>query len=265
MWSIQKGHQPLPDKEYGFLRYAKTTLINHLKVCHRQSEAVRSRARSKKVSPRKQAYSAPGSTRSNTQQLPCVQFDPGTSHNSPPFPQMLPPSVPSTRACSPTASLSGLSPYVNLTVPLNNNLSFSPAQSFSDLPTPVSQSLSILIDDPGIRSPEFQAKFEDRIARLTVAAGLPLSWVDNPEWIDFINDFLPCARSPSRKVLTNHLIPTAAKHHKDMAKVAAKNQNITLQADGWTGVNFHHLLAFMISFDKQVRFKLLTTYMTSHG
>jgi len=54
-----------------------------------------------------------------------------------------------------------------------------------------------LIDDSGIWPPEFQRKFEERIARLTVSAGLPLSWVNNPEWIDFINDFLPSARSPS--------------------------------------------------------------------
>jgi hypothetical protein len=102
--------------------------------------------------------------------------------------------------------------------------------------------------------PEFQLKFEERIARLTVSAGLPLSWVDNPEWIDFINDFLPSARSPSQKDLTNRLIPSAAKHYQSMAKLVARNKNATLQADGWTGVNFHHLLVFMFAFDKQVRF-----------
>ncbi|KAF9782368.1 hypothetical protein BJ322DRAFT_1010247 [Thelephora terrestris] len=126
-----------------------------------------------------------------------------------------------------------------------------------DLPIPISQSQSqsVLIDNPGVWLPEFQRKFEERIARLTVSAGMPLSWVDNPEWIDFINDFVPSARSPSRKVLTNRLIPMVAKSYRDMAKIAARNQNVTLQADGWTGVNFHHLLAFMISFNNQVWFE----------
>ena len=174
---------------------------------------------------------------------------------------MLPPSLPSTRACSPAASTSALpalpSPYANLMIPLGDNPLLSPALSCSDYPTSRSRSQSVLIDNSGVWLPEYQGKFEERIARLTVSAGLPLSWVDNPEWIDFVNDFLPSARSPSRKVLTNRLIPTAAKIHKNAAKTAAKNQNITLQADGWTGVNFHHLLAFMIAFNRQVWFGCL--------
>jgi hypothetical protein len=256
VWTIQKSLRGLPvDGEYGFLRYASSTLINHLKVCSRQSEATRARARHiLTASPKKQNHS--GSTHSNVQ-LPWPQFGPGTSHHSPPLPQMLPPSIPSTRACSPAASISSLSafpsPYAFLTTPPNGDILFSPARSYASLPTIArSRSQSILIDDSGVWSPEFQKKFEERITRITVAAGLPLSWVDNPEWIDFINDFLPFARSPSRKVLTNRLIPTAAKHHRELATVAAKNQNATLQADGWTGINFHHLLAFMISFNKQV-------------
>ena len=137
-------------------------------------------------------------------------------------------------------------------IPLNDSPQLSPGQSFSDLPTPRSRLQSILIDDNSTWLPEFQRRFEDRIARLTVSANLPLSWVDNPEWIDFVGDFIAFARSPSQKVLTNHLIPAAAKSYRELAKIVATNQNVTLQADGWTGVNFHHLLAFMISFDKQV-------------
>ena len=98
-----------------------------------------------------------------------------------------------------------------------------------------------------------QKQFEEKIAKLTAAAGLPLSWVDNPEWIDFVNDFLPYAQSPSQKVLTNRLIPAAVKKHQDKTKVMTRDQNATLQADGWTGANFHHLLAFLITVNKQVR------------
>jgi hypothetical protein len=54
-----------------------------------------------------------------------------------------------------------------------------------------------------------QKQFENAIAHLTASAGLPLSWVDNAEWIAFVDEFLPAVRSPSRKVLTNQLIPTA--------------------------------------------------------
>ena len=101
-------------------------------------------------------------------------------------------------------------------------------------------------------SHELQTRFETQIARLTASAGLPLSWVDNPEWIDFVHQFLPAAKSPSRKVLTARLIPRLAKDYCQLAKVSSRDQNATIQADGWTGGNFHHLLAFMIAVKKKV-------------
>ena len=91
------------------------------------------------------------------------------------------------------------------------------------------------------------------IAKLTAAAGLQLAWVDNPVWIDFIHQFLPEAKSPSRKVLMTRLIPHAAESCRQTAKESSKDQNVTIQADGWTGINFHHLLAFMITVNKKVR------------
>lgn len=105
----------------------------------------------------------------------------------------------------------------------------------------------------GVWSPELQAKFETCLARLTAAAGLPLSWVDNPEWIDFVHQFLPGAISPSRKVLTTRLVPRAAESYRQLAKEVSKDQNATIQGDGWTGINFHHLLGFMISVNRKVR------------
>jgi hypothetical protein len=266
VWSIQKGHAAAPDTEYGFLRYASSTLINHLKTCGRQTPAIRARAKhdSEAASPRKPGRL--GSTHLSIQP-PWPQFHHGTFQHSPQYhDQMLPPSLPSTRACSPAASISALSafpsPYLGVTTPFDDGPLYSPAQSSANLPNPGSRSQSVLINDSGIWPPEYQTKFEERIARLTVSAGLPLSWVDNPEWIDFIKDFLPFAWSPLRKVLTNRLIPTAAKNHQNVAKAAAKGQNTTLQADGWMGVNFHHLLAFMITFNKQVRSKSQTIYMS---
>lgn len=102
-------------------------------------------------------------------------------------------------------------------------------------------------------SQEMQRVFEIHIARLTAAATLPLSWVDNPEWIDLVRVFFPIAcKSPSRKVLTSRLIPLVVGQYRESAKASSKDQNATIQADGWTGINFHHLLAFMITVKKKV-------------
>jgi hypothetical protein len=131
-------------------------------------------------------------------------------------------------------------------------------QSLFVEPGPTSQTLQLaqpLIAGRGLPwSPELQATFETCLGRLTAAAGLPLSWVDNPEWIDFVHRFLPDAKSPSRKVLTTRLIPQAVKSYREIAKGSSKGQNATIQADGWTGSNFHHLLAFMITVNKKVSY-----------
>jgi len=37
-----------------------------------------------------------------------------------------------------------------------------------------------------------------------------------------------------------------------VAKESSRSQNATIQADGWTGVNFIHLLTFMIAVKKKV-------------
>ena len=33
VWSMQKGHSQPPEREYGYLRYAGMTLVNHVKMC----------------------------------------------------------------------------------------------------------------------------------------------------------------------------------------------------------------------------------------
>jgi hypothetical protein len=88
---------------------------------------------------------------------------------------------------------------------------------------------------------------------MTASAGFPLSWVDNAEWIDFCTEFLPAAKLPSRKTLTRRLLPAAITELRTAARATAKGHEATLQADGWTGVNNHHLLAFMITADGKVR------------
>ncbi|KAH8991738.1 hypothetical protein EDB86DRAFT_2806431 [Lactarius hatsudake] len=85
-----------------------------------------------------------------------------------------------------------------------------------------------------------QARFEERIIHLTASAGLPLSWVENPEWLDFCVKFLLQAKSPSRKVLTRRLLPQALSEFQSKAKVQLNGKNATASCDGWTGENFHH-------------------------
>lgn len=101
-------------------------------------------------------------------------------------------------------------------------------------------------------TPEKQASLERRIARLTASANFPIAWVDNIEWIGLCDEFIPSGKSPSRKVLAQRLIPTAVRELREEIKASVQGQNVTLQADGWTGENHHHLIAFMITVNGKV-------------
>ncbi|KZP31635.1 hypothetical protein FIBSPDRAFT_724429, partial [Athelia psychrophila] len=99
---------------------------------------------------------------------------------------------------------------------------------------------------------ERQELFDLMVARLTVSAGFSLAWVDNPDWIDFCAEFIHRAKSPSRKTLTSRIIPKAVKRLRTAAEASARGHLATVQADGWTGLNKHHLLAFMIASDGKI-------------
>ncbi|KAG1724414.1 hypothetical protein EDB19DRAFT_1897921 [Suillus lakei] len=78
-----------------------------------------------------------------------------------------------------------------------------------------------------------QADWEISLARLTASTGLPLQWVENHKWKVLCDHFLLRAKIPSAKVLT-------------------QRANATLQCDGWTGENHHHLLGFMMTAQRKL-------------
>jgi len=90
--------------------------------------------------------------------------------------------------------------------------------------------------------------------RLTASAGLPLSWVENPEWLSFCTEFIPSAKSPSWKVLTRRLLPRTLTEFQSQAKQRAAGHNATASCDGWTGENSHHYITFMVIVGKEVRY-----------
>ena len=68
--------------------------------------------------------------------------------------------------------------------------------------------------------------FETAIARLTASAGLPLRWVENPEWLALCERFIPSAKSPSRKVLMQRSKPSSRLHRNIV--VAWREQSHTM-------------------------------------
>ena len=104
----------------------------------------------------------------------------------------------------------------------------------------------------GLWSAERQRQFESSLTHLTVACNFPLNWVENFEALRFFENFVPEASLPSRKVLTNRLIPTELEHFRAEAKQHAAGSLATIQCDDWTGLNKHHLVAFMLTANQRV-------------
>jgi hypothetical protein len=145
--------------------------------------------------------------------------------------------APQSRAASPAVSLasSDASSYCSKRPRvLTRNSSF---RIESQLNSPVS----------AVWTSGHQAHFASRVARLTAACGFPFQWVNNPEWIAFCNEFIPNASHIDRRSLANKYIPAKAKKFRDAAISRSKGLEVTIQCDGWSGINFHHYLAFMVT------------------
>ena len=96
-------------------------------------------------------------------------------------------------------------------------------------------------------NPGKQERFDSRIARITAATNFPLSWIENPEVLAFFDEFIPGTKVPTRKVLTNWIIPNEVdKLHQQAMKIVSGSE-VTIQCNGWTTLNTHHYIAFMMT------------------
>ncbi|KAF5319230.1 hypothetical protein D9619_008286 [Psilocybe cf. subviscida] len=118
----------------------------------------------------------------------------------------------------------------------------SQRQSYADLNAPRPASVPV-----PVWTQSQQDDFNISIA-LSIASGdLPLSVVENRELINLFKKLAPQAKMPSRKTMTQTVIPRLVKNLRETTQAAASGQLLTLQCDGWTGKNFIHLIAFMAS------------------
>ena len=256
-------------------------ILRHLKNCHHQPEAVKATAiqqlteRGLLKSPQcnhdkfvlSQPVHAPGMG---------ILFHPSLPTGPPNFTHSFPTS--STSSPSPFSSNSNLNSYTGSpTQTPSPSLSLSPLVSGpysphlpSPLAFPPSGSLSVAsnysrkcprysreisrqqsLSNIPIWTPDNQARLGVSLARITTACGFPYRWVENPEWNKFLAEFLPGAQTISRRQISDTIIPREIAKYRELAKVKSKGCLVTLQCDGWTGMNFHHFLAFMITTDKR--------------
>ncbi|KIM66584.1 hypothetical protein SCLCIDRAFT_110226, partial [Scleroderma citrinum Foug A] len=98
-----------------------------------------------------------------------------------------------------------------------------------------------------------QEHFEHHLANITASCGFPFSWVENQAVRNFLDDLLPLVAHISSYQLTSCIVPQEVDQYRQLAKSTSKGCQATLQTDGWTGINFHHLVAFMVTTVHTVR------------
>ncbi|KAG1728667.1 hypothetical protein EDB19DRAFT_1897375 [Suillus lakei] len=97
-----------------------------------------------------------------------------------------------------------------------------------------------------------QEHFETHITNITASCRFSLNWIENQAVCSFMNEFFPFANPISSYQLSNHIILHKIERYWQAVKNCCCGSDVTLQTDGWTGVNFHYLLAFMITAAIQV-------------
>ena len=103
---------------------------------------------------------------------------------------------------------------------------------------------------PSMWSKERRDRFDVFMARITASCGFPYTWVENPEVLGFMNEFIPAAQPVRRWRLANKLITAEVAKYRASAIEKCRGCLVTLQCDGWSGINFHHFVVFMIKTNK---------------
>ena len=103
-------------------------------------------------------------------------------------------------------------------------------------------------------SADRQNTFNMRLGRLMASAGLPMSWIENPEFILFCQEFIhPGASILGRKALSRRILPAIRRDFQKRAQEEIeKGALATIQSDGWSAINEHHLNAFMMTVERKV-------------
>jgi hypothetical protein len=109
-------------------------------------------------------------------------------------------------------------------------------------------------DRPIEWSADQQHVFDMRLGRLTASATLAMSWIENPEFLLFCLEFVhPSANVPSRKAMRRRILPALRREFRKKAQAAIKRGSMaTIQGDGWSAINEHHLNAFMMTVEQKV-------------
>ena len=249
MWA-----HPESDNQRRWIKGRPTSLQVHLRDCALQPQLVRNQA-----SEEYNRTAAPNSPRRRRHNLSLIAQDNATAVDI----NLLPTTAPDSTTTFPidplllAASQPPTPGPSTLSFDSNSQAALSALRSFRSTPalsTPSVRSRQSrgparrVSSQAHLTTPSFnQTRFETLVTHLTASARFPLNWVENPVWLTMCDEFMPNAKSPLRKTLTQRLLPTAVNDLCTKAKDRVRGLHATIQADGWSGENMHRYIALMMT------------------
>lgn len=248
--SVQSGDNGRQD---GWLKGRPESMLGHLQRCPYQTSNVINRAKEDYV----QHKAGRSSRQPATDQAVGADSMPSASVSN--YISQLPPLI--SQQSSEDANIQPSSPSNSAIIFNERNVAPGPTDSVSVVSSRV-QSLSRhgsrtsghggTLRPSSIWGNEEQSSFEIHLIRLIAEGNLPLRFSENRRWLLFCQMFMPHAKIPSRKVLTNRILPRELQHWRTQAYNRLSGQLVTLQSDGWTGINNRHYIAFIVTTPSQV-------------
>jgi hypothetical protein len=103
------------------------------------------------------------------------------------------------------------------------------------------------------------------IARAFYASGIPLATIENPFFIQALQQINSEYHPPSRKVLSTSLLEKEHKLvFKDIKKLIDNAKYVCITSDGWTNIHQESIINFMVTTPKPIFWKALETKENSH-
>lgn len=99
-----------------------------------------------------------------------------------------------------------------------------------------------------------QIGFEDQLLRAVISAGWSFNSMEDPEVKKLFAEYMPGGIVPNRQALSERILTREVTRVEGDIKAGAAGAPATLQCDGWKDNSKKHLVAFMFTEKREVRY-----------
>lgn len=102
-----------------------------------------------------------------------------------------------------------------------------------------------------------QQDFENQLLKAFVSSGTAFNMIEDPEVQQLFTKFVPSAVLPTRQRLEKHILHRVIVQMEGEVKKSVNGHFATLSCDRWKDVSQRHLVAFMLTVNREVKGHLI--------